>query len=224
MHVTLPLIFGVALATGFSGAVVPGSVLAVVVRETLRVGWKAGPIMMIGHGALELVAIALLITGLIKFARAARVRGAIGLVGAGVLVYLGYQTVIIPGGMGAEALRAGAAAAGAAGGWPRLVWLGGLMSMANPYWWLWWATIGVAHTGWAVQRGRAGGGTYFVGHVLSDVIWYSAVSIGLGAGRVLLSAGALRKIYIVCGAFLLGLGVIFGVAGVRGVWKRGEEL
>jgi len=224
VHVTLPLIFGVALATGFSGAVVPGSVLAVVVRETLRVGWKAGPIMMIGHGALELVAIALLITGLIKFARAARVRGAIGLVGAGVLVYLGYQTVIIPGGMGAEALRAGAAAAGAAGGWPRLVWLGGLMSMANPYWWLWWATIGVAHTGWAVQRGRAGGGTYFVGHVLSDVIWYSAVSIGLGAGRVLLSAGALRKIYIVCGAFLLGLGVIFGVAGVRGVWKRGEEL
>lgn len=216
-HRTLPLIFGVALATGFSGAVVPGSLLGVVVRETLSRGWTAGPIMMIGHGLLELVAVVLLATGLIRFARSPRVQGAIGVLGAVVLLFLGYQTLLIP---GEAALPAGAAAEGAAGGWVWLVGLGAVMSMANPYWWLWWATIGAAHSQWAVQRGRSGTGTYFVGHILADVIWYSAVSIALGAGRTLLSPGALRGIYVACAIFLLGLGVVFGVAGARTLRRR----
>ena len=215
-HITLPVIFGVALATGFSGAVVPGSLLVVVVRESVRSGWAAGPVMMIGHGILELIAIALLITGLIAFARAPRARGAIGLVGGVVLVCLGYQTFTLSGETGAAALR-GWGGGGAHSGAPllRLAWLGALMSMANPYWWLWWATIGTAHAGWAVKRGRLGGGVYFTGHILSDVLWYSAVSVALGAGRSLLSAGILRGIYMVCGVFLIGMGVVFIRAGVR---------
>ena len=218
-HTTLPVVFVVALATGFSGAVVPGSLLAVVVRESVRLGWRAGPLMMIGHAVLEFAAIILLITGLIKFARSPLVRGVIGLVGAAVLLYLGHQTLLISGEAGAEAFRAGTEGAGG-GGWLLLAWLGALMSMANPYWWLWWATIGVAHTGWAVRRGRLGGGTYFVGHILSDIIWYSAVSTALGAGRALFSAGVLRLIYLSCGVFLLALAVIFGVAGVRTLARR----
>jgi threonine/homoserine/homoserine lactone efflux protein len=216
-HQTLPLIFGVALATGFSGAVVPGSLLAVVVRETMRVGWAAGPVMMVGHGLLELVAIVLLITGLIRFARSQKARGVIGIVGAAVLLYLGYQTFLISGEARAETLEAAREGIGGTLGWLRLVWLGALMSMANPYWWLWWATIGAAHTAWAVQRGRAGGATYFTGHVLSDMIWYSMVSIALGAGRSLLSPTAMRGIYVCCAVFLIGMGALFGVAGVRGL-------
>jgi threonine/homoserine/homoserine lactone efflux protein len=231
-HVTLPVIFGVALATGFSGAVVPGSLLAVVVRESVRSGWAAGPVMMIGHGLLELIAIALLITGLISFARAPRARGAIGIVGGVVLVYLGYQTFLLSGATGAAALRGwgdgGAHSASTmlgVNGAPllRLVWLGALMSMANPYWWLWWATIGTAHAGWAVKRGRLGGGVYFTGHILSDVLWYSAVSVALGAGRSLLSASILGAIYVVCGAFLMAMGAVFIVAGVRAI-RRLEEI
>jgi len=222
-HATLPVIFGVALATGFSGAVVPGSLLAVVVRETMRVGWSAGPVMMIGHALLELAAIVLLVTGSIRFARSPRVRGIIGLAGGGVLAYLGYQTFLIPGEMGAEALRVGAEGVAESGGWLRLVWLGGLMSMANPYWWLWWATIGAAHTGWAVGRGGAGGATYFAGHVLSDVLWYSAVSVALGAGRSLLSAGVMRVIYVACAVFLLALGAVFAVAAARTLRDAGRR-
>jgi len=214
------VIFGVALATGFSGAVVPGSLLAVVVRESVRAGWTAGPVMMIGHGMLELIAVILLVTGLITFARSPRVRGIIGIVGGVVLLYLGYQTLLISGETGVAALRS--AHTGAHSGAPilRLVWLGALMSTANPYWWLWWATIGTAHSGWAVQRGRVGGGVYFTGHILSDVLWYSAVSIALGAGRSLLSGGILRAIYVVCAVFLMGMGMVFAGAGVRALKVR----
>lgn len=224
-HAPLPVIFGVAFATGFSGAVVPGSLLAVVVRETVRLGWTAGPVMMIGHGLLELIAIILLITGLIKFARSLAVRGFISLLGAVVLLYLGYQTWLIPGEVGEEALRAGRQVTPGTGGWLWLIWLGALMSMANPYWWLWWATIGVSHSGWAVStRGRFGGGVYFIGHILADVTWYSAVSLALGAGRSLLSATTLKGIYMLCSIFLIALGVIFTVAGLRTLWGRRPPL
>ena len=211
-HATLPVIFGVALVTGFSGAVVPGSLLAVVVRETMRVGWTAGPLMMVGHGALELVAIVLLVTGLIKFARSRRVQGVIGLVGALVLLYMGYQTLSISGETGAEALTAAGGAAGAGGGWLRLAWLGALMSMANPYWWLWWATIGAAHSAWAIKGGRVGGGPYYVGHVLSDLVWYCAVSLALAAGRTVFSTGGLRGTYVACAGCLVALAPVFAVA------------
>jgi threonine/homoserine/homoserine lactone efflux protein len=222
-RLTLPVIFGIALATGFSGAVVPGSLLAMVVAESVRFGWLAGPLMMIGHGALELVAVILLVTGLIRFARSPRPRGVISVGGGLVLLYLGYLTVQIPGETAAAALRGSAStAAPAVGSWVELALLGAVMSMVNPYWWLWWATIGVAHTGWAAQRGPVGGGAYFAGHILSDVSWYCAVSLGLSAGRTLFSGRVLQGIYVVCGAFLLGLGVIFVVAGIRALRSRAE--
>lgn len=219
-HLTAPVIFGVALATGFSGAVVPGPLLAVVVAEAVRVGWVAGPLIMVGHAALELVAIVLLVTGLIKFGRSPRVRGVIGLVGALVLLYLGYETLALSGAAGAEALARAGADAGP-GGLVRLPWLGAVMSMANPYWWLWWATIGAAHTSWAVQRGRLGSGAYFTGHILSDVLWYSAVAAAIGAGRALLTPPILRGIYVVCGAFLIAMAGVFGIGGIRALF-RGE--
>jgi threonine/homoserine/homoserine lactone efflux protein len=222
-RITLPVIFGIAFATGFSGAVTPGSLLAVVVRESVRLGWTAGPLMMIGHGALELIAVILLAAGLITFARAGAVRGVIGLVGGAVLIYLAYLTLGLSGETGARAMaatgevgRSGNLPYGR-GEWLRLAGLGMVASVVNPYWWLWWATIGVAHTGWATQRGRLGGGTYLVGHVLSDVVWFSAVSAALGAGRVFLSAGVLRGIYLASAIFLALLGVFFLISGYRAV-------
>ena len=218
-HLTAPVILGVAFATGFSGAVVPGPLLAVVVAEAVRVGWAAGPLIMVGHAALELVAILLLVTGLIRFGRSARLRGVIGLVGALVLLYLGYETLVLSGPAGAEALARAGGGEGP-GSLARLPWLGAVMSVANPYWWLWWATIGAAHTSWAMQRGRLGSGAYFVGHILSDVVWYCAVAAAIHAGRALLSPPVLRGIYLVCGAFLLVMAGVFGFGGGRALFRR----
>jgi threonine/homoserine/homoserine lactone efflux protein len=220
----LPVIFAVALGTGFSGAVVPGSLLAVVVSESVRLGWLAGPVMMIGHAALELVAVVLLITGLIRFARSLRIRAVIGLVGGAVLVYLGYLTLGVQGEAAVNAMRGTSSGAGpqllGLGQIGRLILLGGVMSAANPYWWLWWATVGTAHIGWAGQRGRAGGSAYFVGHILSDVTWYCAVSVAIGAGRAVLSAGVLRGIYVCCGLFLIAMGLCFAGAGTWVLARR----
>jgi threonine/homoserine/homoserine lactone efflux protein len=223
-HMTLPVIFGVAFATGFSGAATPGSLLFMVIQKAVQFGWLAGPVMMIGHGVLELVAVVLLTTGLIRYARASAVRGIIGVTGGLVLLLLAYLSF----GISPKAVTQ--AMAGASGGLatamvgPRqaleLVGLGAAMSVTNPYWWLWWATIGTAHTGWATQRGRLGGGTYLTGHVLADVVWYSAISIALGLGQAFLSHHVLRGIYVGSAAFLAAMGLMFVVAGARSLARR----
>lgn len=220
-RLTLPAVFGVAFATGFTGAVVPGSLLAVVVSKTLQVGWLAGPVMMIGHALLELAAAVLLATGVIYFARNRWVQGSIGLAGGAVLVYLGYLTFQVSGVEAAKALGgAGAVGGQSASGWLSLVGLGAVMSLVNPYWWLWWATICPAHMTWALGRGRAGGGTYYVGHILSDVVWYSAVSIALATGRSLLSAGVLQGIYVGAALFLVVMGLLFVGFGGKALRRR----
>jgi threonine/homoserine/homoserine lactone efflux protein len=218
---TFPVIFGVAFATGFTGAVVPGSLLAVVVSKTLQVGWLAGPVMMVGHALLELVAAALLATGVIYFARHRWVQGSIGLAGGAVLVYLGYLTFQVSGVEAARALGGASAAGGpSTGGWLGLIGLGAVMSVVNPYWWLWWATICPAHMTWALRRGRAGGGVYYVGHILSDIVWYSAVSLALATGRSLLSAGVLQGIYVGAAVLLIVMGLMFVVFGGKTLRRR----
>jgi len=226
-RMSLPVIFGVAFATGFTGAVVPGSLLAVVVRETLRFGWTAGPLLMVGHALLELVAVVLLATGLIRFVRTRWLQALIGGLGAAVLIYLGYGTLCYSPDDAVRALSAAGAAGGAgATGLLALIGLGAVMSMANPYWWLWWATICPTHIAWAVGRGRVGGGVYYVGHILSDVVWYSAVSIALAvaADRAVLSPRLLQGIYLGAGVFLVAMGLVFLVAAARTLWRRESAL
>ena len=42
---------------GFSGAMVPGTMLGVTIDGSLKKGWKAGPLIVLGHGILEILLI-----------------------------------------------------------------------------------------------------------------------------------------------------------------------
>jgi len=57
-----------------------------------------------------------------------------------------------------------------------------LMSVANPYWIIWWATIGLVifsiHPVWFL-----GIAFFFAGHILADLVWYSLIAAAVaGAG------------------------------------------
>jgi threonine/homoserine/homoserine lactone efflux protein len=95
-----------------------------------------------------------------------------------------------------------------------LVPAGVLASVANPYWIIWWATIGMAYIDKALVHGAAGVGSFFTAHILSDFAWLSLVAFGLVTGRRLMSTPVYRGILMVCGAFLIGLGVWFIYSGV----------
>ncbi len=60
---------------------------------------------------------------------------------------------------------------------------GAMVSLANPYWIIWWATIGMGYLMSAIKSGIAGVGAFFIGHILADLAWYSLVSFGISKGK-----------------------------------------
>jgi len=53
---------------------------------------------------------------------------------------------------------------------------GVLMSVANPYWIIWWATIGLGYILYSWRFGLWGVAFFFAGHILADLAWYTVVA------------------------------------------------
>jgi threonine/homoserine/homoserine lactone efflux protein len=90
-----------------------------------------------------------------------------------------------------------------------------LTSLSNPYWALWWATVGLSYIALSLRLGWVGLTFFYVGHVLSDLAWYSAVSLALAMGRRLITDRTYRGLVTACAVFLVGFGLYFGYAGAR---------
>ncbi|WP_373878636.1 LysE family transporter [Neomoorella thermoacetica] len=217
MAVELFALFSTAFLVGLSGALMPGPLLTVTVEESTRRGSGAGPLLVLGHGILELMVVILLLFGLGGFLTHPGVGRLMAVVGGVVLIWMGQGMI--------KGARAGEVQLQLPGDAPanltvRPVWravaTGGVISLANPYWLLWWATIGAAFLTQAARLGAAGVVSFFSGHILSDLGWYSLVAAGVAAGRRFISQRFYRYLIMACGIFLLVLGFLFILAGYRG--------
>jgi threonine/homoserine/homoserine lactone efflux protein len=92
---------------------------------------------------------------------------------------------------------------------------GVLMSLANPYWLIWWLTIGLGYVLFAMKFGLLGVALFYVGHILADFAWYTLVSGAVAQGRRFISPGLYRGFLAGCAVFLFGFGGYFGVQGVK---------
>jgi threonine/homoserine/homoserine lactone efflux protein len=205
------VIFGSAALIGLSGAMMPGPLLTACIGYTLDRGfWSGGPLLVAGHALLELTLVVLVLAGLGPWLSRPRVAAGIGLVGGGVLVWMGY-------GMAAFA-ASGAAQLSVAQPtqlfWSNPVAAGVLVSLANPYWSLWWATIGLKYLSLSREAGRGGVAAFFLGHTLSDVGWYLLVAGGVALGRAAISDLVYRRILGACGVVLAGFGLYFLVGAI----------
>ncbi len=200
-------LFGGAFVIGLSGAMMPGPVLTATIGETVRLGFRAGPLIVLGHALVELALLAVVVAGLGGWLRAPGVLGLLGVVGGSALVAMGAQTIRTSG----AAARARAAAESAPTPAPRLgpVAAGMALSVSNPYWLLWWATIGLHYAAQALQRGPAGLGAFYAGHILSDLAWYSLVAAAVAAGRRVCPPWVHRWVLAGCGLALAALGAFF---------------
>lgn len=224
-------LFTTAFVIGLSGAMMPGPLLTITIAESARRGWIAGPLIVFGHGLLEGALVLVLAVGFATVLTRHGVTTGIAVVGGAFLVYLGY-------GMVREARHGRVelpvpAVAGVAGNpTPNRVAptqeegkrvqgrglhpvpAGILISLANPYWSLWWATVGLHYINMAVRQGTVGLGVFFTGHILSDLVWYSLVALAVAAGRRVFSPAAYRGLLAVCGIFMVGLGGYFVITGI----------
>lgn len=122
-----------------------------------------------------------------------------------------------PGNSGARSPGSGSAKAGPLpAGRMHPVLAGVLVSLSNPYWTLWWATVGLGYIVLSLKQGTAGLVSFFGGHILSDLAWYSLVAGAVAGGRRFLTPAVYRGILVCCGAFLIFLGGSFIYMGAAG--------
>jgi threonine/homoserine/homoserine lactone efflux protein len=80
---------------------------------------------------------------------------------------------------------------------------GALLSLANPYWIIWWATIGLGYVLVAGELGFSGVLSFFLGHILADLAWYAFVSLAIHKGRNILPDRVYRGLIAICAVFLV---------------------
>ena len=211
----LAAVFVTSFVVGLSGALMPGPVLTVTITHAVRRGHLAGPLVSLGHGLVEVSLVVGLTLGLSQLLQLPLVSGAVGVLGGLCLFYMGTGMIRTP--APAELSMAGESGPGGMGP----VAAGALLSLSNPYWVLWWATVGAAYLLLALKYGPLGIAVFYAGHILADLSWLSAVGSTITAGRNLLTPRVYKWILVVCGVFLLGLGVYFLVSGVNSLRGMG---
>ena len=208
---TILLVFTTSFMVALSGAMMPGPLLAITIVEATRQGFWAGPKIILGHGILELALVTALALGLSELITSDLVSAIIGLVGGGLLLAMGLLAVR----RGMQKATILTTASPQAGQHQKTVLAGILGSISNPYWFIWWITLGTVYLLWALTLGVAGVASFFTGHILADLGWYALVAFIVATGRKIMNDRVYRGLLITCGLALLALGVYFVFSGVR---------
>ncbi|ACI20491.1 MULTISPECIES: LysE family transporter [Thermodesulfovibrio] len=191
-----------------SGAMMPGPLFAVTVSETPRRGILTGPILVTGHGVLELVLLFLIISGVGNFLQMKETFIAVAFIGAVFLFFTGLSMfrsipkLSLNNNINMQTKGS-------------LFLSGILLSLANPYWSFWWATIGIGYLVQAMEIGAFGIAIFFLGHIMGDLAWYSSVSFGIYKGKKFLSDSLYKKMVFICSLILIGFSFYFVYTGIR---------
>jgi len=188
-------VFGISL----SGALAPGPVTAAAIGMGSRNRF-AGTLMALGHGIVEFPLMVLLIFGLGRFLQIRRVEIGIGLIGGAVLIFMAAQMfrgLFRAGELETPMTRAGPFTAGV------------LLTGGNPYFLIWWATVGLT----LITSARGFGVWAFVlfamAHWSCDLVWLTILSWASFKGSVLLGPRGQRIVLAGCAAAMAGFGLYF---------------
>ncbi len=208
----LLLLTGTWWIVGFSGAMMPGPVTTLIVTESARRGFWAGPLVTLGHVLVELAIVVGLFFGLGDVLKDPSIAGLIGLLGGLFLLWMGYG-IIRAAWTGQVTLELRNDGGSSTGGNP--VVAGVLTSLSNPYMLVWWSTVGAL---WLITfrgYGMAGVVAFYLGHTLADWVWNSLVAMLISTGRRFIGDRLYRGILFTCGLFLVALSIYFCTSGIQ---------
>ncbi len=188
-----------AVIISLSGVMAPGAMTAATIAKGTQNRW-AGVLISVGHGIVEIPLIFALMLGLHFVFEVDAVKIVIGLAGGGFLLWMG--TGMLRQIKNASIAQNGEIKSG-------YMTTGILLSATNPYFLLWWATVGLNLALGARQLGLWALVIFAVVHWLCDVVWLSILSLtafytNKGAG--LFGRHFQKGILIFCGIALLGFG------------------
>ena len=194
-----------AVGVSLSGVMMPGPVTAAAMVMGARNRY-AGALMAVGHGIIEFPLMILIASGMRWIFESSQAKIGIGLAGGVFLIIMAIQML-------SDLRSTEKQEATVTRGGPLLV--GVILSVGNPYFFIWWATVGLALATTAVGLGVWAFVLFAIVHWLCDLVWLEALSWASFKGSVLLSPRRQKIALFICVIVLFGFGLLFiGGAGV----------
>jgi threonine/homoserine/homoserine lactone efflux protein len=193
------------VVVSLSGVMMPGPVTAAAIVMGARNRY-AGALMAVGHGIVEFPLMVLITLGTKEIIASSPIKIVIGLAGGAFLVIMAIQML--------KSLEsANKSQVTVSKSMPVLA--GVILSGGNPYFFVWWATVGLALATTATGLGVWAFVLFAIVHWLCDLIWLEALSWASFKGSVLISPRRQRIVMLVCAIVLFGFGLLFiGGAGL----------
>ncbi|MCK9266731.1 LysE family translocator [bacterium] len=195
-------IFIFSFTISLTGALAPGPLLTSVIAKSPVYGFRTGPLIIIGHAIVEVLVVVAIILGPSHFIQNPISIRTISLIGGGILIFLGVGMLRSNVSLSFEKDNSLKKLSG-------LPFLGITITLSNPYWVLWWFTVGVGLVLSVQKLGIIAIIVFFLGHILADTGWYSLVSFILSKGNKFFSNKVYRIIMKICGVTLAGFGIYF---------------
>lgn len=209
-------IFIGSMVVAFSGALVPGPMLTLVISSVAKKGFWTSFFIVLGHSLLELIVLVCFLFGVLKFLSDPLIAKIIGILGGVFLLYMGIDIIIsifrkkfaidFKSVLKQKTINRKSTAA--------LVFQGILISLMNPYWFIWWISIGAAFLLKSMEFNFAGVSTFYIGHISADFIWYLFIGFLVNTGRRFFNQKVYNGILISCSIFLFYLGIKFIIEAI----------
>jgi threonine/homoserine/homoserine lactone efflux protein len=189
----------ISFLIGLTGALAPGPTLVATIQSSMKHGWTTGPKVSAGHIVIETFVFLLIVIG--ASATAVRFSGSIALIGGVALMMFGILTIResrIP----LSEIQSVTII--------NNPYLAGIITgVTNPYFWIWWLTIGSVLLLQMMEGGMIFGLIFMIGHWMADAGWLTVVSMGIHRGRMVLSPRGYTVTLALCGVFLILFGIYY---------------
>jgi threonine/homoserine/homoserine lactone efflux protein len=209
-------IFMGSMIVAFSGAITPGPMLTLVISSVSKKGFWTSFFIVLGHSLLELLVVILFFMGILKFLDNPLITKIIGILGGVFLLYIGVDIIIsifkkkttidFKSVLKQKTINRKSTI--------NVVFQGILISLTNPYWFIWWLSIGAAFLLKSVKFSFAGISSFYLGHISADFIWYLFIGFLVNTGRRFFNQKIYNCILISCSIFLFYMGIKFIVEAV----------
>ena len=181
-----------AVLISLSGVMAPGPITAVTVSKGTK-SPHAGAIIALGHGIVEIPLMILILYGFGEILKIPYIKAIIGLLGGLFLLK-----------MGIDLLKGIKQAKIDSSNDPRSPLMAGIiLSLANPYFLIWWATIGSILIFRSITFGLLGFAIFMVLHWSCDFFWCYFLSALSFKGGQFFGKRLQQVLFLICGIFLL---------------------
>ena len=195
---------GTVIITSLSGVMAPGPMFAVTLAKSLKSPWS-GIQISLGHAVVEVPLILLVYFGLAQFFVNNTVQLVLGILGGSMIIWMGVSLFRARGLISREGKDTTYSAFMA----------GILMSGLNPFFLVWWITVGsLLLMNFLDTIGTWGLMLFIIVHWLCDFVWLSLVSFSIYRTRTFWGQRTQEWVFIILSMALLYFGGQFIVKGI----------